>query len=194
MAFLEKFSAEERVLLVRLPYRAGLLISQADDTGNPGAANDESQVLEAIIANQAKGMFHSAFAHEIMAELWAARAQWPTWDDDTSRVLAECAEAARIVNLKLARHDLDAYRATIMYIATEVAKAFREDAVHPSIFTAIGTHLRLWKGRMGTALRNEPYDPVALLNISPTEDKALSELAQALSIGAEHAIETPAPH
>jgi hypothetical protein len=188
MAFLEKFSPEERTLLIRLPYRAGLWISQADDRGNPGAANDESQVLEAIIASQVSGMFHSAFAHEVMAELWAGKADWHKWDEDLSTLLADAGEAVRMINLKLARHDLDAYRATIMYIATEVAKAFREDAVPPTMFTAVSGRFRLWKGRIGTALRNEPYDPIAILNISPIEDKALTDLAQALSAGAEHAV------
>jgi hypothetical protein len=189
MAFLEKFSAEERTLLVRLPYRAGLWISQSDETGNPGAAHDEAQALEAIIARQARGMFHSAFAHEIMAEMWEGRADWHTWDENMDQLLVQSAEAARIVNMKLTRHDLDAYRATIMYIATEVAKAFSEAGAHPSVLSSVGVSLRLWKGRLGSAFRNEPYDPVALLNISPVEDEALAKLAEALSAGAEHAVD-----
>ncbi len=193
MAFLEKFSAEERTLLVALPFRVGLWISQIDEIGNPGASEEERRVLETVIARQAGGMFHSAFAHEIMAELWAGRPQWDQWDKDLDQVLRQCASAARMINLRLTRRDLDAYRATLMYIATEVAKAFREKGGRGALLTNIYLKMLLWRGRLGSFLRGEAYDPVALLNISDTEENALSALGRALSVGAAVSVDPLAP-
>lgn len=182
MSYLEHFSAEERVLIVSIPYRAGLWISQSDTTGNPGAAFDERKALENAIAKVASGMFRSAFTHEVMSELWAQKADWKNWEERQDKILEDAGSAARIVDLKLNRRDLDAYRATIMHIAVEVAKAFRESIQKPSF---IMDRLILAKGWIGGVLRREKYDPAAIMNISKMEDKALERLARALSEGPE---------
>ncbi len=187
MAFLETFSDEERDLLVSIPYRAGLWLSQADSTGNPGASAEERQALEGIIAREARGMFHSAFVHEVMSELWSRRLAWEDWAGGLASVPDECMKAAHVMSVKLTRRDLDAYRATVMTIATEVAKAFRESPKGEGIVAQSMVKGKLWLGRLGSALRQEPYDPLAIVNISKTEDKALSRLAEALSVGAETA-------
>ncbi len=185
MAFLEGFTDEERDLLVSVPYRAGLWLSQADGTGNPGASADERHALEGVIAQQARGMFYSAFVHEVMSDLWSRRLAWDDWSKDLARVPEDCMKAAHLLAQKMARRDLDAYRATIMTIATEVAKAFRESPAGNGAGAELIVHVKLWLGRMGSFLRGEPYDPLAIANISKIEDKALSRLADALSSGAE---------
>ena len=191
MAFLENFSVEERALLISLPYRVGLWVSKIDRTGDPGADEGERAALERIIAREARGMFHSAFVHEVMAENWAAKAGWSQWDNDLDRVPAQCAEATRLVSRKLARHDLDAYRATLIHIALEVAKAFREAGSRHPLLAFLWLKLLLWRGRLAAFFRREPYDPVSVLNISPMEDRAIVHLAQALSVGAAVAAEIP---
>ena len=191
MAFLEKFSAEERALLVALPYRAGLWISQADATGDPAADEKERKALEDIIGSQVKGMFPSAFVHEVVADLWDKKGAWNGMESHLANVVPECREAAKLISQRLARRDLDAYRATVMHIATEVAKAFREYG-HNSLMERLTLNIKLWKSRIGCAMRNEDYDPIAIVNISPVEDKALAILARALSEGAESAADTPA--
>ncbi len=182
MAYLEHFSAEERLLIVSIPYRAGLWISQSDTTGNPGAAFNERKALENAIAKVASGMFRSAFTHEVMSELWAQKVDWQTWEGKQDKVLEDAAAASRVVDSRLNRRDLDAYRATIMHIAIEVAKAFREGGKKPEF---IMDSLSLAKGWIGGLLRGDRYDPKAILNISNMEDKALEQLAQALSEGPE---------
>jgi hypothetical protein len=182
MAYLEHFSDEERLLIVSIPYRAGLWISQSDTTGNPGAAFDERKALENAIAKVASGMFRSAFTHEVMSELWAQKADWQTWEGKQNIVLQDTALASRVVDSKLNRRDLDAYRATIMHIAMEVAKAFRETPGKPSF---IMDRMILAKSWLRDVLRGDRYDPVAIMNISKMEDKALEQLAQALSEGPE---------
>lgn len=182
MAYLEHFSAEERLLIVSIPYRAGLWISQSDTTGNPGAAFNERKALENAIAKVASGMFRSAFTHEVMSELWAQKADWQSWETKQDKVLEDAAAASRTVDSRLNRRDLDAYRATIMHIAVEVAKAFREAPGKPSF---IMDRLILAKRWLGSALKGDKYDPVAIMNISKMEDKALEKLAQALSEGPE---------
>ena len=180
MAFLERFTPDERELLVSLPYRAGLWISQADSTGGGAADHDELDALETIIGRQAKGMFHSAFVHEVMVELYRNQEHWPRYARDTDSVLADCDRAVALIGEKLPEHDLAAYRLTLMLIGTEVAKAFREYDNGPSLLGALWSGFKLRFDAFVGAVRGRPYEKEILLNISYQEDIALSKLAVAL--------------
>ena len=94
----------------------------------------------------------------------------------------ECAEAARLINLRLSRRDLDAYRATIMRVGTGVAKSFREE-------TGVASQFKLLWGRIIAPFRNEAYDPAAIVNISAAEERVLDMLARHLSAGADAALD-----
>src|SRR5262245_12420411 len=114
MAFLEKFSDEERELLVSLPYRAGLWISTSDHTGGGYAGDKEFSALSEVIREKASGMFESAFVHEIMADVHNCRGDWEKWAADIERVPDECRRAVELISKKLSSRDLDAYRHNIM--------------------------------------------------------------------------------
>lgn len=179
MAFLEQFSAEDRDLIVSIPYRAGLWVSGADDGGGAKAGHDELDALETIIAEKGRGMFESAFVHEVMAETCTRQQDWKSWAGSLDNVLEDCSRAVGIVQAKLAEKDLDAYRMNIMAIGLAVAKAFRE--VDAGFMDKIQMQLRLFCDAVMRILRRDRYwDPSSVLNVSHEEDIALDKLSKAL--------------
>jgi hypothetical protein len=190
MAFLEQFSEPEKALLVALPYRAGLWISQSDSTGGGTADAQEQKALAQIIEQKARGMFRSAFVHEVMAETYARRAEWPQWGEGMDRVPGECRRAVELITPRLIVHDVEAYRHTVMAIARDVARAFREYDENAGALGRLTTALRIQIDSLIGVLRGEEYESKVLLNISEKEDIALGTLATALRLAAGD--ETPA--
>ena len=181
MAFLEQFSAEDRDLIVSIPYRAGLWVSGADGGGGAKAGHDELDALETIIAEKGRGMFESAFVHEVMAETCTRQQDWKGWAGDLDNILEDCTRAVGIVQGKLAEKDLDAYRMNIMAIGLAVAKAFREVDADAGFRDKIHMQLRLFCDAVMRILRREKYwDPASVLNVSREEDAALDKLSKAL--------------
>lgn len=184
MAFLEQFSAIERNLIVSIPYRAGVWVSSVDDTGGAKADYEELHELETIIARKGRGMFESAFVHEVMAETFQRQAEWKSWAADIDNLLVDCGRAVEIIAAKLAEKDVDAYRANIMALALDVAKAFREFDVDASFWVKINSRINLWLEAFVRILkRDRSYDSTSELNISYKEDIALTKLSQALHPG-----------
>lgn len=184
MAFLEQFSAEERELLVSIPYRAGLWVSGVDNAGGAKSNYEELDALESIIAEKGRGMFESAFVHEIMAEASTRQDDWKKWAGQLDNVLSDCTKAVGIVQGRLAEKDLDAYRMNIMAIGLAVAKAFREIDADASLKDKICMQVRLFCDAGMRILRREKYwDKTSILNVSREEDEALNKLSKALYPG-----------
>ncbi len=185
MAFLEQFSEDERNLIVSLPYKAGLWVSTIDDAGGTAADYKELEALERIISEKGKGMFESAFVHEVMAETCTRQQDWKAWADGADKVLVECTNAVKIIADRLAEKDIDAYRQNIMSIAVEVAKAFREFDADAPLGVRLWTQYRLFLEAIFRIIkRDKTYESESMLNISYEEDMALSKLSKALYEGA----------
>lgn len=183
MAFLEKFSVEEKEFLVALPYRAGVWMSRADETGGLEADAAELEALEAIIDKKAAGMFESAFVHEVMAEVCAGKENWARWAKHASKVPDDCRKAVTMMEGRLGKHDLDGYRENIMYIAVEVAKAFREfDLEPPPPSLSFTDKVKLFLDGIAGKPKGERYEAERLLSISYNEDRALAALSGSLGI------------
>ena len=177
MAFLEQFSEQERDLIVSIPYRAGVWVSSVDDTGGAAADAEELEKLEEIIAEKARGMFESAFVHEVIAETFSRKGDWKRWAEQLDSLLADSTHAVELVSGKLSERDVDAYRANILNIGVSVAKAFREFDVDAPFFVKIGSNLRLLgEALMRVIKRDKSYDTASELNISLAEDIALTKL------------------
>ena len=178
MAFLEQFSAAEQALLISLPYRVGLWLSQSDTSGGAVADARERAALARIIAGHARGNFNSPFVHEVMKACYEQRADWPRWRDNVDRVPGECQQAVAALEGRLNGRDLIAYRQTIMTIAAAIAKAFREAPEGRG--GMLGQYLRIAVDSLIGLIRREKYVSAELLNISVKEDVALGTLAEAL--------------
>lgn len=181
MAFLEQFSDQEKELLVSLPYKAGLWVSMADNAGGESADVKEKEALELIIDEKGKGMFESAFVHEVMSETCTRKQEWPKWEAEVETVLQDLDNAVTLIKAKLQEKDCDAYASNIMAIGVKIAEAFREFDADASVMVKIDTQIRLFLEAMTRIIkRDKSLKTETALNISYEEDRALSELYKAL--------------
>ncbi len=181
MAFLELFSDTEKDMLVSLPYRAGLWVSLADQSGGEKASLKERAALEDIITRKASGMFESAFVHEVMAEAFARKDQWDLWAQNTQTVPDDSRKAVALISEKLTEKDVDAYRYNIMTIGVEIAKTFREFDAGASIIARLYGLFNLYVEAIVRIIKRDPsIQTESALNISYEEDQALSCLSDAL--------------
>ena len=181
MAFLEQFSDQEKELLVSLPYKAGLWVSMADNVGGESADEKEKEALAQIIDEKGKGMFESAFVHEVMSETCSRKQEWSQWEAGVHTVLQDLDKAMSLIRGKLQEKDCDAYGSNIMAIGVKIAEAFREFDADASVMVKLNTQIRLFLEAMTRVLkRDKSIKTETALNISYEEDKALSELYKAL--------------
>lgn len=182
MAFLEQFSGDEKELIISLPYRAGMWVSQADSAGDSdGADEKEAKTLEQIIQEQSKGMFNSAFVHEVMIETASRKQDWPKWQSEIDDIPALCKKAVELIENKLDENNAAAYRENVMAIAVNVAEAFREFDGDMPFFARMISQLRLLAEAIGRVFtRKKTFKTETYLNISYEEDKALSKLYSAM--------------
>jgi hypothetical protein len=188
MAFLENFSQAERDLLVSLPYRAGLWVSASDASGGHAADQKELDALERTIARIAHGMFESAFVHEVMAETFLRKAEWPGWAENTKTVLDDCQAVIKIINNHLPPRDADAYRHILMQIGLEVARAFREYTTNAPFAARFFRGISVMIDRLFGIVQGEKFVSETVLNVSYEEDLALNALAKALRGDADTAV------
>jgi hypothetical protein len=125
-------------------------------------------------------MFRSAFVHEVMAETYERRTEWKQWSDGIERVPDECRNAMVILDKKLMDRDILAYRQTVMTVADDVARAFREHGENVGMGARLLTMAGIMIDKIIGVFRGEEYESTALLNISEKEDLALGTLAAAL--------------
>lgn len=190
MAFLEKFTASEQDRLIRLPYQAGAWLSSQDDTGGAFADFKEKRALKNIIEDQSKGMFVSAFVHEVMADLSLREDDWEKWDVSEKTVLEESAELPVLITEKLSEEQADAYIKSVMAISVAVAQAYREFDDNTSFAKALLITMKLKIDRVFGALSKQEYDSERLLAVSHEEDVALTKLYDTLRQGLKKDKET----
>lgn len=137
-------------------------------------------------------MFESAFVHEVMAETCTRNGDWDEWAKQLENTVDDCEKVAGFLSEKLSRHDQDAYKANIMFIATEVAKAFREFGAREPLPVKLWSFIRIWLDKLLGLLTGQRYESEALLNISYEEDLALAQLSKALRVGVDDVAENAA--
>lgn len=181
MAFLEAFSDDEKTLLVSLPYKAGVWISQSDQKGAGAAQAYELKAIESVIKGLSEGMFRSAFVHEVMSETHLRHGEWLSWAAQTDHILDEARRAVAALKAKAMLPDAEAYVQMVMMIAYETAYAFREFDRSASIPIKIWVALRLmWEAFIRTG--NKDYRVESIANISLAEEEAIAHLAEALTL------------
>lgn len=192
MAFLEEFAEDEQALLVSLPYRAGVWVSQADNEGGKRAEHAELEALKKIIHQKSSGMFESAFVHEVMVETVTREEQWKSWAEDTDNIEIDCIKAAQLLGRKMSLRDQDAYRQNVMFIATEVARAFREFGRKDPLPVVLWTLVKIQMDKLVGLFTGQRYESADLLNISYEEDIVLAKLSKALRVGVDDLAENAA--
>lgn len=187
MSFLEVFTAEEKSLIVSLPYRAGIWVSMADEKGAGAGRVRELKKIQSVIGHLSEGMFASAFVHEVIVETQARHEEWPLWALQTGTVTDDARRAVILLQTKMMPQDAEAYVQTVMTVAYETAYAFREFDRTASIPIRIWVGLQLlWEAFIRTG--NKDYRLESVANISLAEDEAIALLAQALHLKAQETI------
>ena len=177
MANLSNFTPEERELIVSIPFRVGMWISDSDDNEKSKMDDKrERQALELTISKMAKAHRKMPFAAEIMRDVQANKNKWPAWEQKAAEndVLQDIQKAIAICRDKTSKKEVSQFKQTVWNIGMIVAQAYGEhidpdNEMHINRFFA-------WLGSMVTApsLRNAPE------NMSPSERTALKKLRAVL--------------
>lgn len=186
MPYLDKFTEEERDLLVSLPFRTGVWVSHSDDSGGDESAEAEMEAMRGIIMGYAEDFLKSEFVEELMRQTLARRDQWDVWGKGLETVPEECRKAAVILGRTLERKDILSFKQTLMEIATSVAMAYREFGDDTPLTSRLRVYSRYyWRVFMARLKKEQEPSLDEILNISMAEETVLVQLAAALQVDME---------
>lgn len=186
MAFLEKFSEDDRMLIITLPYRVGLWVSAQDETGGIQSNFAEKIAMHEIIEKksmQETGMFGSAFVHEVMSDLYMRRAEWATWEIKEQTLLDDTMQMIKLISGTLSPKDAQEYAQSALRIGRHVALAYREFDHKASFGEYMGARFRIAIDKVISLFTKQQYESDKLLNISIEEDRALTQLSETIDKG-----------
>lgn len=177
MTDFSKLSPEEQNLIISLPYRVGIWISNADDnTKSRMDDKREHQALELVISRMVASHRKMPFAATAMKEVQKNKSLWPDWSQkaDEQAVLQDTQKAIEVCRQKLPSAALKQYKQAVWHIGLAVAQAYGEhidpdNEMHVDRFFS-------WLASFITApsLRKTPE------NMSPKEKTALKKLRAVL--------------
>ncbi|GJL85114.1 MAG: hypothetical protein DHS20C02_08890 [Micavibrio sp.] len=182
MSELSIFSDEEITLLTSLPYKVGVWISHADD--EEGEADDEREMksLSACLKAVAKEYDGPGLVDDIARETLKREPFWMEWTDQSYNILPDCEQALVLLKEKAGLQDAKNYKSALLEIAATVAQAYGEfngfDEV-PEEEGFFGSIVNKVVGGFSGMSKDDANHP---MNISPSEDSAISQLAAALKI------------
>lgn len=119
-------SIDEKRLIVQLPYRVGLYISESDASGGEESDEQEAQVLSNIIRGFAEDVMGAESIQHIISTTLMLKEQWADWSVNLETVPAECERAVAIMREHVSRKDAKAYATQLYEIGEAVALAFKE--------------------------------------------------------------------
>ncbi len=181
MSFLDDLTQEDRNVLVSLPYRVGLMVSQSDTTGGNEADDIELQALSNILNGYAQEVFGAETVQYIISETISQKDKWPDWANNLDGVVRDCHRAIDILSEAVDEKEVSAFKQHLIDIGESVAMAFREYE-NLSFFKKIMLYRDYLKDKklaiqQKKAIKN--WDQ--FLNISLDERNALRAIAGALN-------------
>lgn len=175
---LGNFLPQEQDLVIGIFFRIGYWISHIDDTDvdDKSEAIEQKQMLAAL--KKVAESKAPELVTEIAAEAVRRSGDQARWLKNEDRMLSDVTEAIKIVHSNGSEEDFKSYRKSLMFVATSVARAYREESDHDQRETGLARLLERAGEMIGAVADKEAYKD---MNISPAEDTALHELAQAIS-------------
>lgn len=176
--FLEDLTLAERERVVSTPYKAGVYVSQADNSGGGASDEQEQRALEGIVEGFARDMFGSEMMQHVMRETYVNKDKWPQWAKELDTLaddLAECVEIfARVGDSK----DVTVFRGHIMQLCEAIAMAFSEYD-ETNLLKKIIMQINYMRDTARDKKRGiTPKTRHEYMSISLKERKALDEIAQ----------------
>ena len=127
MSDLSAFTPEEKDLLIGVFFRTGKWISHVDDTGDYASDAEEEEKLIARLGRLERDINDPGVIAGIGTEAARRRGDWQNWSANSQYVLNDVRRAGELIAMRLGGDHLEAFRTGLMQIATEVAKAYREE-------------------------------------------------------------------
>lgn len=181
MAYLDHFSADQRELLIKLPYRAGLWISASDTTGGDESQEAEKQALANIVRGFTEDFLKSEFVEEVMRESVQHRAEWDGWSHNVEAIPEEVRRGIEIAALYIDHKQLSAFKHSLIDVAMTVAMAYREFDDTTPFAVQMRIYSKYWIEYLKSYVKKtQPPIMDQYLNISADEHKALDQLSDAL--------------
>jgi hypothetical protein len=180
---LNELSPEKRDMLASLPYRVGLWVSQSDDSGGGDSDEQEMRALSSILHAYAEEVFGAETVQHIISATITQKENWPRWGEHMSDVIMDCRHAVDVLSEVVDRKEVNAFKQHLVEIGEAVALAFREVDDNMPLPEKLKFYIEYYKGKHKAAKTNKPYKTFQeFLNISPSERRALSTLAEALNV------------
>lgn len=184
MAYLDHFNAEQRDLLIRLPYRAGLWVSASDTTGGSDSDEAERQALAGIVRGFTEDFLKSEFVEEVMRETVQHMAEWDSWGEKVDSIPDEIRRGIELAALHIDHKQVSAFKSSLMDVAMTVAMAYREFDESTPFAAQMRIYSKYWIEYARSYIKKtQPPIMDMYLNISADEHKALDALSDALRVG-----------
>lgn len=182
MSFLDDLPAEQRELLVSLPYRVGLMVSQSDTSGGEESDEKELQALSNILNGYAQEVFGSETVQYIISETVRKKEHWDRWARKLESVESDCHRAVDILSETVDEKEVNSFKKHLMEVGEAVALAFREYDRSVPFLDKLRIYFLYARGKKEAAKRRQPYKSYdEFLNISLSERTALTKVAAALN-------------
>lgn len=131
MSSFKSLSKPDQELLISVPYRTGIWISNADDVETRKVDDKrERQVLAMMIKRMASSHRKMPFASGIMKYILSAESRWGTWQNNAEEavILEDIDKAVKICRDQLSPRHFEEYKKAVWQIGLSVAHAFDESA------------------------------------------------------------------
>jgi len=181
MDILNNLTDEQRDLIIRLPFRAGIWVSEADETGGAESQMREEQVLHNLLEGFAADVFGSELIQHIMAGTIAGKEDWHQWEKDIAAFPEECRRGLDVLREVSDEKEVKAFVIRLMEIGEAVALAFRERSDHAGFGARVSLFISYMQYRMARMKASGGVTGFeAFTRVSRLERKALEAMADAL--------------
>jgi hypothetical protein len=179
MTGLGGFLPEEQDLLIGIFFRVGYWISHVDDTDISDRSEEieQKQLINALnkIASSKKT---TELVRELAEEAARRSGDQARWLRNEDHLMGDIAKAVKLVDSQGSDDDFQFFKKSIMFAATAVARAYREEPENNQSESRLNWLIEKASSLLTSVSDHEAYKD---MNISPAEDSALHELAGALS-------------
>ncbi|MEM7618550.1 MAG: hypothetical protein AAF244_04100 [Pseudomonadota bacterium] len=177
MANFSKLDQKDQFLLVSVPYRVGIWISQVDDVESRKMDDKkEEQVLELAIQKMAGAHRKMPFAAAIMKRIDKSKGYWTQWKQqaDEKLILEDVEKAIQICETNFKEAEVKQYKQAVWQTGILVAQAY-DEGYDPDGEMHVN-HFAEWVGSFFAA----PKLKKAPENMSQKEKSALKKLRSVL--------------
>lgn len=169
------FTDEQRMMLVALPFKAGICISDADDIEGEDDDVQERKALEICLREILKSYENDAFISGIVGETLRRRGEWAAWAEKSWSAPDEARKVAAFLYGAVPKKLFFSYGKMIVEIASAVARAYGEYGSFDDDRADEGFFAKIIGGFRGMS----GEDPGHPMNVSASEDEMIAAIAGA---------------